>query len=170
MEIQEICLGLYFEICKLYAFVSISFNNCCKYLVDNSEYISYIERQRNICIRNLHQKISHYQVEPTVPWVGIFYNNNNGSYVENVISLSDRNNPNEIINIIRNLEQKIPYTRYKTLTIVKTQEMCLCRLYSDNFVCSFDNTPVQKSYKCTDLSRFRSNFITYSCGCCYRYC
>jgi len=146
MEIQEVCLGLYFEFCKLYAYISISLSNCCKYLVENSEYVSYIERQRNICIRNLHQQVSHYQIEPTIPWVGIFYNNNNGSYVENVISLGNQYDTNEIINIIGKLERKIPYTRYKTLTMVKTQEMCLCRLYSNDFVLSLDNTPVQKFF------------------------
>lgn len=146
MEIREVCLGLYFEFCKLYAFISISLSNCCKYLVDNSEYVSYIERQRSICIRDLHQKMSHYKIEPTIPWIGIFYNDNSGSYVENVISLANKYDTNEIIGIITNLEEKIPYTRYKTLTMVKTKEMCLSRLYGDNFVYSLDNVLVQKFF------------------------
>ena len=30
--------------------------------------------------------------------------------------------------------------------MVKTQEMCLCRLYSNDFVLSLDNIPVQKFF------------------------
>lgn len=142
MDITDCCLGLYFEFCKLYAFISISLSNCFKYLVENSEYVSYIERQRSICYHQIRENFTEHRVEPLIPWMGVFYNNNSNKYIENIISL-DYNIDD---NTIKNIKSEIPFTRFKPLFIIKLNKIYIYKLLRDNLTFNLDEETVQKYF------------------------
>ena len=140
MDLQTCCLETYFEIYKFFAYIHLNISKCYNYSVENNETCHYLHNLINTCLYLMKKQICNIEyVEPNGSWIGVFYDHNN-KFTEKIYCEHD-----DIVDI-ENIGSTLPDTEFAPLFMIKDDKMCICRLYTKDFLLFNEEAPVQRFF------------------------